>query len=139
MIRMPQAGTMLHPAAGLRNGPSTTPGLAAGRCGLPYRLASDAALSPSTTWVPPADRLAFQLDQTHATDHFLSRSLSYDSAKSGQHQLHLQTDIRRWHAQQGPRAPIILQAITDDNPATDDDVLIDYAGRSWVVLAQPGT
>jgi len=62
-----------------------------------------------------------------------------EETPEGQAWLHLQTDILRWHAQQGARAPIILQAITDDNPATDDDVLIDYAGRSWVVLAQPGT
>jgi hypothetical protein len=82
-----QAGTMLHPAAQLRlqSAASTTPYLAAGRCGLPRSLASDAALSPSTTWVPPSDRLAFHLDHRHPTGHTLSDSLNYDSAKSGQH------------------------------------------------------
>lgn len=51
-----QAGTMLHPAAELRNAPSMTPDLAAGRHGLLRSLASGAALGPSTTWVPPSDR-----------------------------------------------------------------------------------
>ena len=51
-----QAGTMLHPAAELRNAPSTTPDLAAGRRGLLRSLASGTALGPSTTWVPPSDR-----------------------------------------------------------------------------------
>jgi hypothetical protein len=81
-----QAGIMLHPAAELRNAASTTPYLAAGRCGLPRSLASGAALSPSTTWVPPSDRLAFHLDHRHPAGHTLSDSLNYDSAKSGQHQ-----------------------------------------------------
>ena len=44
-----QAGTMLHPAAELRNASSTTPYRAAGRCGLPRSLASDAALSPRSS------------------------------------------------------------------------------------------
>jgi|688.fasta_scaffold330279_3 hypothetical protein len=51
-----QAGTMLHLAAEPRNADSTTPDLATGRRGLPCSLASDAALGPSTTWVPPSDR-----------------------------------------------------------------------------------
>jgi hypothetical protein len=51
-----QAGTMLHPAAALRNAPSTTPNLAAGRRGLLRSLASGTALGPSTTWVPTSDR-----------------------------------------------------------------------------------
>jgi hypothetical protein len=54
-----QAGTMLHPAVERRNAPSTTPDLAAGRHGLLRSLASGAALSPSTTWVPPSDRHLF--------------------------------------------------------------------------------
>ena len=86
MIVAAQAGIMLHPAAELRNAASTTPYLAAGRCGLPRSLASGAALSPSTTWVPPSDRLAFHLDHRHPAGHTLSDSLNYDSAKSGQHQ-----------------------------------------------------
>jgi hypothetical protein len=49
-------GTMLHPAVERRNAPSTTPDLAAGRRGLLRSLASGAALSPSTTWVPSSDR-----------------------------------------------------------------------------------
>ena len=85
MIVAAQAGIMLHPAAELRNAASTTPYLAAGRCGLPRSLASGAALSPSTTWVPPSDRLAFHLDHRHPAGHTLSDSLNYDSAKSGQH------------------------------------------------------
>jgi hypothetical protein len=56
-----QAGTMLHPAAELRNDYSTMPNLAAGHRGLLGSLASDLALSPSTTWVPPSNRLAFIL------------------------------------------------------------------------------
>ena len=51
-----QAGTMLHLAAEPRNDHSTTPDLAARRCGLLQSLASGAALGPSTTWVPPSDR-----------------------------------------------------------------------------------
>jgi len=51
-----QAGTMLHLAAQPRNAFSTTPDLAAGRRGLLRSLADRAALSPSTTWVPPSDR-----------------------------------------------------------------------------------
>ena len=82
-----QAGTMLHPAAELRNAPSTTPYLAAGRCGLRGSLASSAALGPSTTWVPPSDRLAFHLDHRHPTCHISSDKLNYDSVKSGQHQM----------------------------------------------------
>ena len=81
-----QAGTMLHPAAELRNASSTTPCLAAGRCGLPRSLASDAALSPSTTWVPPSDRHTFHIDRRHPAGKDLSSSFNYDSAKSGQHQ-----------------------------------------------------
>ena len=56
-----QAGTMLHPAAAPRNASSTTPNLAAGRRGLLRSLASDTALGPSTTWVPPSDRHSFIL------------------------------------------------------------------------------
>jgi len=81
-----QAGIMLHPAAELRNAASTTPYLAAGRCGLPRSLASDAALSPSTTWVPPSDRLAFHLDHRHPAGQTVFDSLNSDTAKSGQHQ-----------------------------------------------------
>ena len=88
MIVAVQAGIMLHPAAELRNAASTTPYLAAGRCGLPRSLASGAALSPSTTWVPLSDRLAFHLDHRHPAGHTLFDSLNYDSAKSGQHQCH---------------------------------------------------
>ena len=51
-----QAGTMLHPAAAPRNALSMTPNLAVGRHGLLRSLASDAALGPSTTWVPLSDR-----------------------------------------------------------------------------------
>ena len=53
-----QAGTMLHLAAEPRNNNhnNTPPDLTAGRCGLLRSLASGAALSPSTTWVPPSDR-----------------------------------------------------------------------------------
>lgn len=80
-----QAGTMLHPAAELRNAPSTTPNLAAGRRGLLRSLASDAALGPSTTWVPPSNRLAFHLDQPQLTRHRSSDKLNYDSMESGQH------------------------------------------------------
>ncbi len=56
-----QAGTMLHLAAEPRNDHSTMPDLTAGHRGLPCSLASGAALSPSTTWVPPSDRHAFIL------------------------------------------------------------------------------
>lgn len=56
-----QAGIMLHPAAVLRNYHSTMPNLAAGHRGLLGSLASDMALSPSTTWVPPSNRHAFIL------------------------------------------------------------------------------
>jgi hypothetical protein len=56
-----QAGTMLHPAAELRNAPSMTPSLAAGRHGLLRSLASGTALGPSTIWVPPSDRHLFSL------------------------------------------------------------------------------
>ncbi len=69
-----QAGIMLHPAAELRNAASTTPYLAAGRCGL-----------PSTTWVPPSDRLAFHLDHRHPAGQTVFDSLNSDTAKSGQH------------------------------------------------------
>ena len=57
-----QAGTMLHPAAELRNAPSMTPSLAAGRHGLLRSLASGTALGPSTIWVPPSCRLIIHLD-----------------------------------------------------------------------------
>ena len=86
MIPYAQAGIMLHPAAELRNASSTTPYLAAGRCGLPRSLASDAALSPSTIWVPPSDRLAFHLDHRHPAGQTVFNSLNSDTAKSGQHQ-----------------------------------------------------
>lgn len=76
MILSAQAGTMLHPAAQLRDAASTTPYLAAGRCGLPGSLASDAALGPSTTWVPPSDRLAFHLDHRHPAGQTLSDALN---------------------------------------------------------------
>ena len=99
MIVAAQAGIMLHPAAELRNAASTTPYLAAGRCGLPRSLASGAALSPSTTWVPPSDRLAFHLDHRHPAGHTLSDSLNYDSAKSGQHQFH-QSQGSEWRWEQ---------------------------------------
>ena len=86
MTRYAQAGTMLHPAAELRNASSTTPYRAAGRGGLPRSLASDAALSPSTTWVPPSDRLTLHLAHWHRACHSLPSSLNYHSIKSGQHQ-----------------------------------------------------
>ena len=86
MIPYAQAGIMLHPAAELRNAASTTPYLAAGRCGLPRSLASDAALSPSPTWVPPSDRLAFHLDHRHPAGQTVFDSLNSDTAQSGQHQ-----------------------------------------------------
>jgi hypothetical protein len=82
-----QAGTMLHPAAELRNASSTTPYRTAGRCGLLRSLASDTALSPSTTWVPPSDRLTLHLAHWHRACHSLSSSLNYHSVKSGQHQV----------------------------------------------------
>lgn len=84
-----QAGIMLHPAAQLRlrSASSTAPYLTAGRCGLPRSLASDAALSPSTTWVPPSDRLDFHLDHRHPAGQTVFDSLNSDTAKSGQHQL----------------------------------------------------
>jgi hypothetical protein len=56
-----QAGTMHHPAAVLRNYDGTMPNLAAGHRGLLGSLASDMALSPSTTWVPHSNRHAFIL------------------------------------------------------------------------------
>ena len=56
-----QARTMLHLAAEPRNDHSTTPDLAAGRCGLLRNLAAGAALSPSTTWAPPSNRHAITL------------------------------------------------------------------------------
>ena len=56
-----QAGTMLHPAAELRNAPSMTASFAAGRHGLLHSLASGAALDPSTTWGLPSDRHLFSL------------------------------------------------------------------------------
>jgi len=62
-----QAGTMLHLAAEPRNADSTTPDLATGRRGLPCSLASDTALSPSTTWVPPSDRHPAILTDRHLT------------------------------------------------------------------------
>ncbi len=66
----PQAGAMLHLAAEPRNDLNMTPDLAAGRHGLLRSLASGAALSPSTTWVPPSDRHPFTL-----TTGFASASL----------------------------------------------------------------
>ena len=54
-----QAGTMLHLAAEPRNGPNIPPDHAmTGRYGLLRSLASDTALGPSTTWVPPSGRHA---------------------------------------------------------------------------------
>ena len=52
----PRAGTMLHPAAELRNDLNTPPNLAAGRRELPCSLATGVALGPSTTWVSPSNR-----------------------------------------------------------------------------------
>jgi hypothetical protein len=67
-----QAGTMLHPAAALRNAPSTPPNLAAGRRGLLRSLASGAALGPGTTRVPPSDR-----HQLSLTIHTTTASLRF--------------------------------------------------------------
>ena len=61
---------MLHLAAEPRNDLSMTPDLTAGRHRLLRSLASDAALSPSTTWAPPSDRHPFIL-----TTGFASASL----------------------------------------------------------------
>lgn len=91
-----QAGSMLRSAAQLRNASSKTPYLAAERCGLPRSLASDAALSPSTTWVPPSDRLAFHLDHRHPAGQAVFDSLNSDTAKSGQH--HRRTQSPNAHA-----------------------------------------
>ena len=67
----PQAGTMLHPGAqpAGRAPDSTMPGHVAGHRGLLRSLASGAALSPSTTWVPPSGRHAAILTAftNHAT------------------------------------------------------------------------
>ena len=71
-----QAGIMLHPAAELRNAASTTPYLAAGRCGLPRSLASGAALSPRSSspeefhlqaLTEPSGRLSTHLARTIQT------------------------------------------------------------------------
>ena len=51
-----QAGTMLHPAAELRNAHNTQPDLTAGLRELRCSLATGVALGPSTTWVPPSSR-----------------------------------------------------------------------------------
>ncbi len=58
-----QAGTMLHPAAALRNAPSMTPNIAAGRRGLLRSLASGSALGPSTTLGSSLRPEFVQLDQ----------------------------------------------------------------------------
>lgn len=81
-----QAGTMLHPAAELRNELTMTPDLAAGRHGLLRSLASDAALGPSTTWVPPSGRLASQFDQFHLPGQHPLAVFNCGSTKSGQDQ-----------------------------------------------------
>lgn len=79
---MRRLASWLHPAAELRNAARTTPYRAAGRCGLPRRLDSGAALSPSTIWVPPSDRLAFHLDHRHPAGQTVFDSINSDTAKS---------------------------------------------------------
>jgi hypothetical protein len=48
---------MLHPGAKRRSPQNVTPGQMVGRHGLLGSRASGAALGPTTTWVPPSDRL----------------------------------------------------------------------------------
>ena len=79
-----QAGTMLHPAAEPRNATSTMPDLAAGHRGLLRSLASDTALGPSTTWVPPSGRLAYILTNNHPLTSIPLAALNCGSTKSGQ-------------------------------------------------------
>ena len=92
-----QAGTMLHLAAPPRNDNShnTMPDLTAGHRGLLRSLASGAALSPSTTWVPPSDRLIFHLDLRLLPDQGYVTSFNSDSTKSGQHHSSTRRDNSR--------------------------------------------
>ncbi len=65
---------------------STMPDLAAGHRGLPRSLASDMALSPSTTWVLPSSRLVQYLDEYRSDREPFIDVVNNRSAKSGQDQ-----------------------------------------------------
>ena len=94
-----QAGTMLHPAAEPRNATSTMPDLAAGHRGLLRSLASDTALGPSTTWVPPSGRLAYILTNNHPLTSIPLAALNCGSTKSGQDQRRRRHAERQLHPQ----------------------------------------
>jgi hypothetical protein len=85
----PQAGTMLHPGAqpAGRAPDSTTPDVAAGCRGLLRSLASGLALSPSTTWVPPSNRLGNHIDEPQPIGEKFLDDVNSRSVKSGQDHL----------------------------------------------------